>query len=45
MLEVKNVSYAYKTKKDKTILNNVFQMKNHIIYFIVIAHLAFGIHF
>ena len=23
MLEVKNVSYAYKTKKDKTILNNV----------------------
>ena len=30
MLEVKNVSYAYKTKKDKTILNHVSVSYTHL---------------
>ena len=38
MLEVKNVSYAYKTKKDKTILNNVSaNIEEGIFYTIILT--------
>ena len=37
MLEVKNVSYAYKTKKDKTILNNVSATFEEGIFYTIIG--------
>ena len=37
MLEVKNVSYAYKTKKDKTILNNVSATFEEGIFYTIVG--------
>lgn len=37
MLEVKNVSYAYKTKKDKTILNHVSATFEEGIFYTIIG--------
>ena len=37
MLEVKNVSYAYKTKKDKTILNHVSATFEEGIFYTIVG--------
>ena len=42
MLEVQNVSYAYKTKKDKTILNNISAIFKEGIFYTIIGSSGAG---
>ena len=43
MLEVKNVSYAYKTKKDKIILNNVSATFEEGIFYTIVGKRCSGL--